>query len=142
MSIRWPCALACGLSIAIVPAFLDFLLYPIMASAKNSLNLLILFVLVFITVICTMRYFKPVEENFLEEGIAVGLLWFFMAIVVGFSIVVSFPEHVLRTNQEVSIITFMLNIGIFFLIVPCITVAFGYMLKSKTFSARWSHDRL
>lgn len=129
---RWACALACGFLIWVIPAAIDFFFYPILyPSLEMLLDTALIAVLFLLTTLFTVRYFKSVEINFLFEGITVGALWFLIAIAMGLLTAFVFPSSFQRIGTEVTPMTFFMSVGIFFLLVPVITIAFGYILGQK-----------
>jgi len=128
---RWAIALICGFLIWVVPATIDSLLYSYMSSLMNILDTFILVGLLTTAIACTVRYFKTTEGDFLMEGVEIGALWFFMAIALGLITAVVFPAYIPRVGAEATIYTFIMGIGVFFLLVPTITIAFGYILEKK-----------
>lgn len=133
---RLGCALACGFLIWIVPATLDFFLYPLMLSFLHLLDTLLVAVLVLMAIVCAVRYFKTTEGDFLMEGIEIGALWFLIAIAMGLLVAFVFPSSLPRIGAEVTPVTFFMSIGVFFVLVPVITIAFGYILEKKMLEIR------
>jgi len=128
---RWTIAIICGFLIWALVATIDYLLFPYTTSVENALDALLVIALVMATVACTVRYFKMTESDFLVEGAGIGALWFVIAVALGFITTVAFPGYNPRIGTVTDLPSFMLDIGIFFLLVPCITIAFGYILEKK-----------
>ncbi len=133
---RWLGAMICGFLIWFVPATLDFLLYPSMVSIRNLLDALLIVALVLMTIVCTVRYFKTTEGDFLMEGIEIGALWFLIAIAMGLLVSFAFPGYTPRIGTQVTPLSVFMNVGVFFLLVPVITIAFGYIIGNKMLETR------
>jgi len=127
----WLSALICGFLVWLAPATLDFLLFPSMTSARNILDALLVVALVLTTIACTVRYFKTADGGYLKQGIEIGVLWFLMAVGIGLAVTALFPAYTPRVSGAP--IEFLMNIGVFFLLVPVITISFGYILAKKMF---------
>jgi len=128
---RLAIAIICGFLIWFVPATLDFLLYPLMTSLRNLLETLLIVALVLMTIVCAVRYFKTTEGDFLMEGIEIGALWFLIAIAMGLLFAFAFPGSTPRIGAQVTPLSFFMSVGVFFLLVPVITISFGYILGKK-----------
>jgi hypothetical protein len=102
-----------------------------MLSSLHLLDTLLVAALFLLALAATVRYFKTTEENFLMEGIEIGALWYLMALVLGGISVFVFPNAFMRIGTEVTPLVFFMSIGVFFLIVPMITISFGYILEKK-----------
>ncbi len=70
-----------------------------------------------------VRYFKKITNNYLKEGITLGIIWFVINIVL--DLVVLIPI------SGMSISIYFTQIGIRYLAIPAMTIAVGAALENK-----------
>ncbi|MBL0048374.1 MAG: hypothetical protein IPP32_09810 [Bacteroidetes bacterium] len=69
------------------------------------------------------RYFKFVESDYLLQSIVVGFSWFAINIVL--------DTIVLIPMMKTTFVDYFLSIGLSYIGIPVISIAMGYLLKSK-----------
>ncbi|HAD11607.1 MAG TPA: hypothetical protein DCF33_04120 [Saprospirales bacterium] len=72
---------------------------------------------------CLFRYFKSVNQNYVKEGLVVGVAWFALNIVL--DVVALLPI------MKVSFGEYFISIGLRYLIIPVFAYTVGAMLNQK-----------
>jgi len=73
----------------------------------------------------TIFYLKRIERNFIREGVTIGVIWFIISIIIDLCFFLpSSPIQMTLSN-------YISGIGIKYLIIPTITIGFGYMIQNK-----------
>ena len=76
-------------------------------------------------VIFSYFYLKNIETSFIREGVIIGGIWFIISIIIDlFLFLPSSPMHMSLSN-------YIMGIGLKYLIIPTITIGFGYMIQNK-----------
>ncbi|MCD6229655.1 MAG: hypothetical protein J7K00_02530 [Candidatus Diapherotrites archaeon] len=68
-------------------------------------------------------YFRQVQENYLNEGIAVGLAWLATNLIL--DLLILLPMSGMETG------TYFAQIGLRYLVIPVMSIAIGYILSRK-----------
>jgi hypothetical protein len=76
------------------------------------------------TVFFSIIYLRKREVDFLQEGILLGVIWF--ALNIGLDL-----PLFLRGPMAMPLSEYVKDIGLTYLIIPVITVGFGYLLENK-----------
>lgn len=71
-------------------------------------------------------YLKNIEKDFIKEGAIIGVIWLIINIAI--DLVLFLPPSPL----QMSLANYMMDIGITYLMIPVITIGFGYMIENKT----------
>jgi uncharacterized membrane protein YpjA len=69
------------------------------------------------------RYFKVVDNCYLQNGVLVGVSWFFMNIIL--------DTVVLIPMMKTSFTNYFMTIGLGYFAIPAISIAMGYSLEVK-----------
>jgi hypothetical protein len=76
------------------------------------------------TVFFSIIYLRKREVDFLQEGVLLGVIWF--ALNIGLDL-----PLFLRGPMAMPLSEYVKDIGLTYLIIPVITVGFGYLLENK-----------
>jgi len=69
------------------------------------------------------RYFRLVENNFITNGIVVGLSWFAINIIL--------DAVILIPMMKTTFIDYFMSIGLSYIAIPTISMTMGYLLNKK-----------
>lgn len=115
-----------GILVWIIPFVISFAFY----SPSGELTIDKIFFKTIMIVIGTsigifliVKYFKSVENNFLKEGILLGISW--LLINWGLDFVVLIPM------ADISYSTYFTEIGLRYLTFPVISIGIAYLLRHK-----------
>lgn len=129
---NFKCALGCGILIALTPAAMCSVFYSISNIMWETFIVALSVGLNTAVVLCSIRYFKGVETDFLKEGASIGAFWFIIVVAVGglaaFNLTAIMPEMAARITVAIH----FLSIILFAVSVPIITTAIGYILQHET----------
>ena len=81
----------------------------------------------FVAVILAVKYFKNIKNNFVQEGIILGVVWFI--INIGLDLVMVFSNFFQMTLLE-----YFTDIGLRYLCIPIFTIGLGYALNQQKVS--------
>jgi hypothetical protein len=114
-----------GVVMWLIPFLVSLLIYPIKVFANPLFESIMPVIITITVVLLSAAYFKGMNENFFNEGIIIGLLWFLLSIII--DLLLFIPP----SPMQMSFINYMMDIGITYLIIPVITVGFGYIIQNK-----------
>jgi uncharacterized membrane protein YpjA len=69
------------------------------------------------------QYFKSVENDFIRNGIIVGLSWFAINIIL--------DALILIPMMKTTFADYFMSIGIGYFVIPTISIAMGFLLEEK-----------
>ena len=114
-----------GFIMWIIPFIVSFVIFPL----KNSMNPLFesIMPVVITVVVVTLSYYylKDIKTNFEIEGVKIGVMWFLISIII--DLILFLPP----SPMQMSFTDYMMDIGLTYLIIPAVTIGFGYMIKNK-----------
>jgi hypothetical protein len=117
-------ALLYGFSVWLIPFIVSFLIFPIKNSQPALFESIMPVVLAICGVVFSNLYFKRVEANFIEEGIMLGIIWLAISIAIDLLMFMWGP-------MKMTFASYMVDIGLTYLIYPAITIGFGYLLEKR-----------
>jgi hypothetical protein len=121
-------ALLFGLGIWAIPFVVAFLIFPLRESWRALFESIMPVVVTLATVSFGVVYFKKVESGFLKEGVVVGALWLLISVVIDLPLMLSGPINM-------SLVDYMADIGLTYLIIPAIMIGLGMALEPKARTA-------
>lgn len=117
-----------GFLIWLVPFLASLVIFPLKTS-MNPLFESIMPVIITITVVTfTYMYFKPLLGNYISEGVKVGLIWIIISLAI--DLLLFLPP----SPMQMSLTSYIMDIGITYLMIPIITIGSGYLLSKKSIS--------
>ena len=114
-------ALLFGLFIWITAFAAAFAIFPLRESSRPLFESIMPVVVVICTVVFSVVYFRKVKASFLKEGIVVGIVWLAISLVLDLPLFMEGP-------MKMSLADYMMDIGLVYLMIPTITVGFGWVL--------------
>ncbi len=117
-------ALLYGFLVWLIPIFGAVLIFPLRATERPFFESIMPVVITVCVVIFSILYFKKVEHNFLREGIQTGIIYFAMGIGIDLLAFSWGP-------MAMSLSDYMKDIGFTYLMIPAITIGFGYLLMKR-----------
>jgi hypothetical protein len=76
-------------------------------------------------VLFAVLYFRKLTSGFLSQGILLGIIWFIINIVIDLMLFMEGP-------MKMSFADYMMDIGLTYLIIPAVTIGFGFLLRQKS----------
>jgi hypothetical protein len=108
----------------LIPFVVAFLIFPIRTSYRPLFESIMAVVVTITTVLFAVLYFRKLTMGFLRQGILIGIIWFVINIVLDLMLFMEGP-------MKMSFSDYMMDIGLTYLIIPVVTIGFGYILQRK-----------
>ena len=114
-----------GFLIWLIPFITAFLIFPIRESNRALFESIMRIVITVSVVFFAYLYFKKLDNDYKKEGILLGLTWLAISFVIDLTMFMQGP-------MKMTFTAYIMDIGLTYLIIPAITIGFGYLSKSKT----------
>ena len=114
-----------GILIWLIPFLISFVVFPLKDSNRPLFESIMPVVLTITVVTFSILFFKRVDKEFMKEGFIVGIVWFTISIVIDLFMFI--PE----SSMHMSLVDYIMDIGLTYLIILVIPVGFGYTLEKK-----------
>ena len=114
-----------GILIWLIPFLVSFVVFPLKDSNRPLFESIMPVVLTITVVTFSILFFKRVDKEFMKEGFIVGIVWFTISIVIDLFMFI--PE----SSMHMSLVDYIMDIGLTYLIILVIPVGFGYILEKK-----------
>ena len=113
-----------GFLIWLIPFATAFLIFPIHESNRALFESIMPVVVTICVVFFANVYLRKSHENFLREGMLIGIIWLVMSFAIDLAMFMQGP-------MKMSFLDYVMDIGLTYLIMPIITIGFGYLLKKR-----------
>ena len=117
-------ALLFGFLVGLIPFVVKFFLYPLLTYDPLFFESIMTVVITLVAVIFSLLYFRKVDSNFLKEGILLGII--FLAFCIAIDLI-----FFLKGPTAMPLINYFTDVGFTYLLIPVITIGFGYALSMK-----------
>ncbi len=111
-----------GFLVWLIPFVLSCLIFPLKTSLPALFESIMPVVVVICTVVFAVVYLRKLKANFLREGIIVGIAWLVICLVFDLLMFMEGP-------MKMTFADYMMDIGLVYLMIPTITVGFGWLLE-------------
>ncbi len=115
-----------GLFVWVIPFVTSFAFYSQngeLTIDKIFFKTIMIIIGTLVGVFLIVKYFKSVENNFLKEGILLGISWLLINWVLDFIVLIPMAD--------ISYSTYFTEIGLRYLTFPIISIGIAYILKHK-----------
>lgn len=113
-----------GFLVWLIPFVFAFLIFPIHESNRPLFESLMPDVITICVVFFANFYFRKLSKNFLKEGLIVGIIWLGISIAIDLLMFIQGP-------MKMTFVNYVMDIGLTYLIIPTITIGFGYLLEKR-----------
>lgn len=117
-----------GFLVWVIPFLLALFLFSVRESNRPLFDSFMSVVLAASVIFFAIKYFQTTEENFLKEGIYLGVTWFVISLALDFPMFSAGP-------MKMSLYEYISDIGITYIMIPIIAVGIGFILESRNKSA-------
>lgn len=117
-------ALIFGFLLWLVPFIISVIIFPLKTSLPALFESIMPVVIAICVVLFSILYFKKLEAGFFKEGVILGITWFVICIVLDLLLFMWGP-------MKMTFPYYMADIGLTYLIIPVITVGFGYLVEKR-----------
>lgn len=114
-----------GFLIWLTPFIISFFIFPLKTSNPALFESIMPLVLTICVVFFTGLYFRRMDDNLHKESIKLGVIWFSISLII--DLILFLPASPMHMDFS----TYMQDIGLTYLIIPTITIGFGYMIEKK-----------
>jgi ABC-type tungstate transport system substrate-binding protein len=118
-------ALLFGFLVWVIPFVVAILIFSVRNSDRPLFESIMPVVVTLCVVIFASLYLKNVLKNQLREGILLGVIWLAISLVL--DLIMFMPQ----TPMHMSIIDYGKDIGLTYVLIPAITIGFGYQLQKS-----------
>jgi hypothetical protein len=109
----------------LIPFIVALLIFSIRQNDRPLFESIMPVVVTFSVAVFSILYFKKVGARFLQEGVLLGAIWFFLDVVIDLVMFSSGP-------MKMGMVDYFKDIGLTYLIIPIVTVASGFLVQTKT----------
>lgn len=113
-----------GFLVWLIPFIVAFSIFPIRESNRALFESIMPVAITICVVFFAHHYFKKVDNAYKKEGISLGLIWLAISFVIDLAMFMQGPMKMTFTN-------YIIDIGLTYLMIPVITVGFGYLLEKR-----------
>lgn len=114
-----------GFLVWVIPFVVAILIFPIRNNDRPLFESIMPVVVVLCVVIFACLYFQKLQGRLLREGIILGVVWLAISLVL--DLILFMPD----SPMHMSFIDYLKDIGLTYLMIPAITIGFGYLLEKK-----------
>ena len=119
-------ALLHGFLVWLIPFVVSVLIFPIKTSLPALFESIMPVVVTLCVVPFSILYFRKLGADLLKEGILLGVTWLAISLIL--DLLLFTPE----SPMKMSFTDYMMDIGLTYLIIPTITIGFGYLLEKQS----------
>ncbi len=112
-----------GLLVWLIPSLITVILGSFLA-AMNIFEIVSAVAIAVTVMVFSYLYFKGIIEDFIKEGILIGIIWLVISIVLDIILV-------MLGVSELSLNTYMMYVAPLYLIIPAITIGLGLYMNQK-----------
>lgn len=111
-----------GFLLWLIPFFVSVLIFPLRAGQRPLFESIMPVVIAAWTVFFCILYLADLKTGFQREGFLIGIVWLFMSIVFDLLLFMEGP-------MKMTLLDYTEDIAITYLMIPAITLGFGYALE-------------
>lgn len=119
-------ALGLGVLSWLVPFLVSIVVFPLRASNRPLFESIMPVAVATTTVVLALAYFRRVEGGHVREGLALGLVWLVICLLV------DAPLMLLGGPMQMSLAGYAADIGATYLMIPVITAGVGAATGGRT----------
>ena len=114
-----------GFLIWLIPFIVSVLIFPIHDSNRALFESIMPVTITIVVLLFSMLYFRKLEEDYFNEGIMMGIIWFVISIAI--DLFMFLPE----SPMQMTFAEYMMDIGVTYVIILIIPLSIGYILQHK-----------
>lgn len=114
----------------LIPFAVSFVIFPLKGPMYPLFESILSVMIAVAAVLLSYFYFKGVRSNYLMEGLLIGISWFIINIVI--DLIIFMPT----SPMQMSFTDYIMGIGPKYLIIPAVTIGFGYLASNKSALSR------
>jgi hypothetical protein len=122
--IKW--IIGFGFLVWLIPFSASFPIIELRESNRALFESIMPVVLTLTVLLFSILFFKKVDKEYFKEGIIVGFIWFILSIMI--NLIMFLPGN---SPMHMDFISYMMDIGLTYLIILSIPVCIGFLLENK-----------
>lgn len=111
-----------------------FLIFPLRESSRPLFESIMPVVVTSATAVFAVLYFRRVREEFLREGVLIGLLW------LAINVVIDLPLMLTGGPMQMTLGQYVADIGLTYLVIPAVTIGIGLSCDHVQTAVRKASD--
>jgi len=111
-----------GVLVWLIPTLISILIF--LLGAINLFETISPVAITTTVVLFSYFYLKNIDANFIKEGVVIGLSWAIISIILDLLMIMA-------GITQLSLTSYAVYVGPLYLVVPAITIGFGYLLDFK-----------
>ena len=115
-----------GFLVWLVPFIVSFIIYPLKFPMYSLFESILSVMIAIAAVTFSYFYLKSINNNYINEGLIIGVAWFLINIII--NLLIFMPA----IPMQMSFTDYIMGIGPKYLIIPAITIGFGYLAQNKS----------
>ena len=112
-----------GLLVWLIPSLITVILGSFLA-AMNIFEIVSALVIAVTVIVFSYLFFKGITENFIKEGILIGISWLIISIVLDIILIV-------LGISQLSLTSYAMYVAPLYIIIPAITVGLGLYMNQR-----------
>lgn len=112
-----------GLLVWLVPSLITVILGSFLA-AMNIFEIVSAAAIAVIVIIFSYLYFKGIAENFIKEGVLIGISWLIISIVLDIILI-------FLGISQLTLMNYTMYVAPLYIIIPAITIGLGLYMNQK-----------
>jgi len=124
--------LGLGFLVWLIPFIVSFFVFPTKAFFAPLFETLMAITVAATGVVFTGIGFRGVQSGFIKEGVVLGAIFFAVSVLIDLPLFSYGP-------MAASFASYMLDVGLTYLIYPVIAIGMGYILETKNESQKVAH---
>lgn len=117
-------AIVYGVAIWVGIFVVSMLAFPLHTNERPLFESIMPIASTIITVIFSILYFKKIEKDYIKIGTYLGVIWLMINIIIDLLMFMEGP-------MKMPFVDYIKDIGLTYLLIPVITIGFGYSLEKK-----------
>ena len=117
-------ALLYGFLVWLIPFIVSFLIFPLKSSNRALWESIMPVVITISAVPFLILYFSKLQAHFLKEAVLLGIIWLAISLILDLLLFMEGP-------MKMSFADYMMDIGLTYLMIPTISIGFGYLLEKR-----------
>ena len=117
-------ALLYGFLVWLIPFIVSFLIFPLKSSNRALWESIMPVVITISAVPFLILYFSKLQAHFLKEAVLLGIIWLAISLILDLLLFMEGP-------MKMSFADYMMDIGLTYLMIPIISIGFGYLLEKR-----------
>jgi hypothetical protein len=109
-----------------IPFLVSLVIFPLKYSLNPLFESIMPVIIAMSVVTFSYLYMKGIDKNYLGDSLIIGVSWLIISLII--DLILFLPA----SPMQMSFTAYFIDIGTTYLMIPVITLGFGYLLQSKS----------